>query len=127
MTIKDSSAYVTPKHLNIGFETMAAVNVDKMSLKELQDLEVRVRKAIGVAKDRERADVKHKIAALAEHAGFSVGELFPSGKGGAKGGKVAVKFVNPDNKSETWTGRGRQPRWLVAKLAKGSKVADFEL
>jgi DNA-binding protein H-NS len=106
---------------------MAAVNVDKMSLKELQDLEVRVKKAITTAKDRERAEVKHKIAALAEHAGFSVNELFGGGKGGAKGGKVAVKYMNPDNKSETWTGRGRQPRWLVAKLSKGSKIADFEL
>jgi DNA-binding protein H-NS len=106
---------------------MASINVDKMSLKELLDLEVRVRKAIGVAKDRERSDVKNKIATLAENAGFSVSELFGSGRGGAKGGKVAVKYVNPDNKSETWTGRGRQPRWLVSKLGKGGKIADFEI
>jgi DNA-binding protein H-NS len=106
---------------------MASVNVDKMPLKELLDLEVRVRKAISVAKERERSEVKHKIAALAENAGFSVTELFGNGKGGAKGGKVAVKYINPDNKSETWTGRGRQPRWLVSKLGKGGKIADFEI
>jgi DNA-binding protein H-NS len=106
---------------------MASVNVDKMALKELLDLEARVRKAIAIAKERERSEVKHKIAALAENAGFSVNELFGAGRGGSKGGKVAVKYINPDNKSETWTGRGRQPRWLVSKLGKGGKIADFEI
>ena len=47
---------------------------------------------------------------------------------GARGrGKSALraKFVNPDNRSETWTGRGRKPNWLVAKLNKGAKMDRF--
>lgn len=101
---------------------MAAINVEKLSLKDLLDLQARVERAISVAKDRERAEVKQKIASLAESAGFSVGELF-----GARGrGKAVVaKYVNPDNRSETWTGRGRKPNWLVAKLGKGAKMDDF--
>jgi DNA-binding protein H-NS len=106
-------------------ECMASVNVDKMALKELLDLETRVKKAILNAKERERADLKNKIASLAENAGFSVSELFGGGRG--KGGKVAVKYRNKDNPAETWTGRGRQPKWLAAKLAKGSKLADFSI
>ncbi|MBD0191236.1 H-NS family nucleoid-associated regulatory protein, partial [Acinetobacter baumannii] len=27
--------------------------------------------------------------------------------------------------SETWTGRGKQPRWLVAEIEKGAKLEDF--
>jgi DNA-binding protein H-NS len=106
-------------------EYMASVNVDKLSLKELVDLEARVRRAILNAKERERADLKSKIASLAENAGFSVSELFGGGRG--KGGKVAVKYRNKDNPAETWTGRGRQPKWLAARLAKGSKLADFSI
>jgi DNA-binding protein H-NS len=103
---------------------MAAINYDKMSVKELTDHIAKATKALNAAKDRERADLKHKIASLAENAGFSVGELF-----GARGrGKsVAVKYMNPDNRSETWTGRGRKPNWLVAKLNKGAKMADFSV
>lgn len=101
---------------------MASINVDKLSLKELSDLQTRVERAINVAKDRERAEVKQKIAALAEHAGFSVGELF-GGRG--RGKSAAAKYMNPDNRSETWTGRGRKPNWLVAKLGKGAKIDDF--
>jgi DNA-binding protein H-NS len=29
------------------------------------------------------------------------------------------------NTAETWTGRGKQPRWLVAQLEKGAKLEDF--
>ena len=37
-----------------------------------------------------------------------------------------LEFVqNPANKDETWTGRGKQPRWLAAQVAKGKKVEDF--
>jgi DNA-binding protein H-NS len=101
---------------------MASINVDKLSLKDLLDLEARVERAISQAKERERAEIKQKVASMVENAGFSVGELF-----GARGrGKAVVaKFVNPDNRSETWTGRGRKPNWLVAKLNKGAKMDDF--
>ncbi len=103
---------------------MATVNVDKMSLKDLLELEAKVQRAISVARDRERAEVKQAMAALAEKRGFSVSELFgPRGRG--KGS--AAKYVNPDNRSETWTGRGRKPNWLVAKLKKGADIADFAI
>lgn len=101
---------------------MATINYDKMTVKELTDHNARLQKALNAAKDRERAELKHKISSLAENAGFSVNELF-----GARGrGKsVTVKYMNPDNRTETWTGRGRKPNWLVAKLSKGAKMGDF--
>lgn len=104
---------------------MASVNYDKMALKDLLDHETRIKKAISVARDRERADAKAELAQLAEKRGFSVSELFGSGRG--KGKIVSPKFVNPDKPNETWTGRGRKPNWLVAKLNKGAKMADFEI
>ena len=103
---------------------MASVNYDKMSAKELTEHIAKAQRALAAAKDRERAAVKQKIASLAENAGFSVGELF-GGRGRGRG--TAVKFANPDNRSETWTGRGRKPNWLVAKLSKGAKLTDFAL
>jgi DNA-binding protein H-NS len=39
--------------------------------------------------------------------------------------KVAPKYRNPDNAGETWTGRGRQPRWVRAALAEGRTLADL--
>jgi DNA-binding protein H-NS len=109
---------------------MAAVNVDKLSLKELVDLEAKVKKAIALARDRERIEIKKKMADLAETHGFSVSELFGSGRGRGPGKNKSVgvaKYANPENKLDTWTGRGRKPNWVVERMKKGAKLADFEI
>jgi DNA-binding protein H-NS len=41
--------------------------------------------------------------------------------------KVLPKYRNPKNRSETWAGRGKQPRWLVAQLRSGKKLEDFQI
>jgi DNA-binding protein H-NS len=109
---------------------MASISVDKLSLKDLVDLEAKVQKAIAVARDRERTELKKKVADLAETHGFSVAELFGAARtrAAAKGKSVGVaKYANPENKSDTWTGRGRKPNWLVDRLKKGAKLADFAI
>ena len=42
-----------------------------------------------------------------------------------KGRKVAPKYRNPKNRSETWAGRGRMPLWLAAEIKKGRKLEAF--
>ena len=39
--------------------------------------------------------------------------------------KVLPKYRNPKDPAETWSGRGKQPRWLTAQLRSGKKVHDF--
>jgi DNA-binding protein H-NS len=38
---------------------------------------------------------------------------------------VLPKFQNPSDPSETWAGRGKQPRWMVLQLKAGKKMNDF--
>ena len=106
---------------------MAAVNYDKMSLKELLDHEARLSKAIVAARRNDITNARKKLNAMAESLGYKIEDLTGSPRGGKRGssGKVAVKFRNKDNPEETWTGRGRQPKWLAARLSKGAKLADF--
>jgi DNA-binding protein H-NS len=40
---------------------------------------------------------------------------------------VYPKYRNPNQPSETWTGRGKQPRWLVAQLKSGKRIDDFRI
>jgi DNA-binding protein H-NS len=40
---------------------------------------------------------------------------------------VSAKFCNPARPSETWSGRGRQPRWLSAQLRSGKNLDDFRI
>jgi DNA-binding protein H-NS len=40
---------------------------------------------------------------------------------------VLPKFRNPEQPSETWTGRGKKPRWLTAQLKAGKPIDDFRI
>ena len=39
--------------------------------------------------------------------------------------KVLPKYCNPSAPNETWSGRGKQPRWLVAAIRSGHTLEDF--
>jgi len=40
---------------------------------------------------------------------------------------VLPKYFNPDQPSETWAGRGKRPRWLVAQLKSGKRIDDLRV
>ena len=84
--------------------------LQKMSLKELLSLEAKITAAIDEKRVSERHEMKAKLEELARASGFSAAELF--GRKG-KGGKVAARYRNPKDPSQTWTGRGRRPNWMV--------------
>ncbi len=69
--------------------------------------------------------VREKIVALAKAEGFTVEDLF-SGRGGRKTRRPAKpKFRNPADHAQTWSGRGKRPRWFSAALAAGKKEKDL--
>ena len=119
-----------------------SIDLSNLSAKELAALirDAQKRKTV-VAKRQPITKVRAQLAAAAKKAGYSIEELFGAGapaakavRGakaakGAKTGrtlpKVAPKYRNPANPAETWTGRGKQPRWLAEFTKQGRKVEDF--
>ncbi|WP_024891396.1 H-NS family nucleoid-associated regulatory protein [Luteimonas huabeiensis] len=115
-----------------------AIDLNTLSARELDSLINQAKKRKTTLKKRKSAAVvRRKIEALARTEGYTVAELFGSAgtgrvrkaaapaKTARKLGKVPPKYRNPANKAETWTGRGKHPRWLAAELAKGKKIEDF--
>ncbi|WP_027578294.1 H-NS histone family protein [Bradyrhizobium sp. Ai1a-2] len=41
--------------------------------------------------------------------------------------EVRPKYRNPDQPTETWAGRGKKPRWLIAQLRLGKRIDDFRI
>ncbi|MGS5810006.1 H-NS family nucleoid-associated regulatory protein, partial [Acinetobacter baumannii] len=37
------------------------------------------------------------------------------------------RYRSKANEQDTWTGRGKQPRWLVAEIEKGAKLEDLRI
>ena len=105
---------------------MARTNgLDRLSRAQLLDLQKRIEVAIVERKATEAREVKEKLQALAEKSGFSLAELFGGRRG--KRGPAAIKYRNPKDTSQTWTGRGRKPLWLVAAVKKGAKMESFSV
>jgi DNA-binding protein H-NS len=56
----------------------------------------------------------------------SVSAKPPNGKSGRRAyPTVLPKYQNPAEPHETWSGRGKQPRWLMAQLSSGKQIEDF--
>ena len=104
---------------------MALPNVDKLSYKELLQLQTKITATIEKRKADEKSAVKRKMMELAAASGFELDELVGSKRGVRKGSTVAPKYRHPKDPTLTWTGRGRQPKWLAADLAKGRKLESF--
>ena len=105
---------------------MATTNgLDKMSYAELLKLQERIEAAIAAKRVEDAASTKEALRAMAEKAGFSLNDLF--GKRGAKKASGEAKYRNPKDTSQTWTGRGRKPNWLVDAVKKGAKLDAFKI
>ena len=103
-------------------------DISDLSVEDLKRLQAEAEALIASKKDQAIEVAYNQIIAIAENVGYSVEELLELGEQKRK--KTTRKAVEPryrnkNNAEETWTGRGKQPRWLVAELEKGAKLEDF--
>jgi len=101
-----------------------AIDLNDLSLKELRDLQSQVAKAISNFEDRRKKQALAELEEKAREMGFSLAELTGSTPVRKRTPAVA-KYANPSDQSDTWSGRGRKPRWFVAALAAGKKPDDL--
>lgn len=107
------------------------IDFDKFTFSELLELKTKLDDTITKKKEAERVELINKMADLAKGAGFSLSELFgtttPASKKapGDKRETVKPKYRNPNNHSETWAGRGREPKWVQDLLATGKTLEDL--
>ncbi|MEM5521385.1 H-NS family nucleoid-associated regulatory protein [Sulfitobacter sp. AS59] len=103
-----------------------SINLDSMSHKELETLLNDVKTAIKSAYERDRVEARKAAEKAAAEFGFSLDEV-SSGAKKPKGAKAAAKYANPADKSQTWTGKGRQPNWYRELTAKGVSPDDLAI
>ena len=106
---------------------MPIPKIDRLSYAELNELRARIEDKIAEKRAEEQEKLRAKVAELAAEAGLSLEEVVTKKGRDRRRGKVAAKYRNPKNPSQTWTGRGRKPKWLVAELDKGKKLEGFEV
>lgn len=101
-------------------------SVNNLSLKELKDLQAQVAKVIATFEDRKKKIALAELQEMARAKGFTLEEL--TGVSVVRRRSPAVaKYANPVDSTDTWSGRGRKPRWFVQALASGSTPEDLSL
>ena len=106
-------------------------STSKLSFDELLIRKNSLDQEIAERQDTEVESLKTKVATVASALGITVAELF-----GIKTGdhhprkrkqKVEVKYRDPDEPENTWTGKGRAPKWLQEKLDQGATKEQFQV
>ena len=102
------------------------VDLHALSLKELKALQSQVAKAIAEFDDRKKVEARAELEARARELGFSFAELAGVAQGRKRSASVA-KYRNPADPSDTWTGRGRKPRWFADALKAGKSAESMAI
>ena len=107
------------------------LNLSSLSIDELWTLHEEVGILLSERIDAEKRELEERLAKLNRRL-TSETRINPADlqvterrKVRRKYPPVLPKFQNPSNPSETWAGRGKQPRWLVSQLKAGKKMNDF--
>lgn len=106
------------------------IDLSSYSVEELNELVEKAKKEVAIKEQSRVQEVRSQMERLASDLNMSVDEVMrfdvKKKKTGSKpAGKI--KFRNPDNPEQTWTGRGKRPRWLQEALDQGANLEDFAI
>lgn len=108
---------------------MSDIMLDQMDLKELKKLRSNVDKAIETFEQRKLDDARVVLEEEARKLGVSLDAIAGSSKSKkAKRSPMSpAKYRNPNDSAQTWTGKGRKPKWFTDALGAGVNPEDMEI
>ena len=103
------------------------IDLDAMSVDEMWKLHEQIGQVLSVRLTSEKRELEKRLAHLRREHEMNPAstEELSSPRERRKYPRVYPKYRNPDEPSETWSGRGKQPRWLAAALKTGHKIEEF--
>jgi DNA-binding protein H-NS len=103
------------------------INLDAMSVDEMWELHEQIGRVLSARLTSEKRELEKRLAQLRRESEMHSAstEALSVRRERRKYPRVYPKYQNPDEPSETWSGRGKQPRWLAAALKTGHKIEEF--
>lgn len=100
------------------------MDISTLSVSQLKHLLELIPVEIKRREKQEKTRIRQELEALAAKSGYTLDELLgeASEKIRKVSNPVAVKYRHPQDQSLAWSGRGRQPKWVVAYLSAGGKL-----
>jgi len=110
--------------LIIRVRKMKPHDLESMSLDELWSLHEFIASVLGRKISAEKARLDQRLREIGQSTADSAKKVSHARRAYPQ---VFPKYKNPARPSETWAGRGKQPRWLTAQLSSGKKLDDFRI
>ncbi|GLQ30959.1 H-NS histone family protein [Litoribrevibacter albus] len=105
-----------------------SINFSEYSLEDLKQIQKDLEKTIKSKAQDAKKTALQQIHNIANEHGLDLDEVLDGLKNPSKKkAKVAPKYQNPKNNSETWTGRGRKPKWVEQALSEGKSLSSLEI
>ena len=105
------------------------VDLGAMSTDEMWELHTKIGQLLSVRLNSEKRELEKRLARLRRDHELPNGEPAQVERSSAQERRryprVLPKYQNPDEPSETWSGRGKQPRWLAQALKTGHTIDEF--
>ena len=105
---------------------MKKIDLEAMPFDDLWSLHEQISQILSVRITSEKRELERRLEVLNRGRDVIGGKDNANGRARRKYPRVLPKYRNPQT-SETWSGRGKQPRWLVAAIKTGRKMEDFEI
>lgn len=105
------------------------IDLDSMSVDDMWILYENIGQALSIRLTSEKRQLERRLAQLrreSETHSVPVDSANPP-RERRKYPRVYPKYRNPDDHQETWSGRGKQPRWLTAALEAGHRIEDLAI
>lgn len=105
------------------------LKLNEMSRKDLEKLAAEVQKALKAVEAAEKKMALEAAKKAAAEYGFSLSDITQtSGRNTASAkAKRPPKYFNPKDKTQTWSGSGRQPFWFKDALKAGTDPSKMEI
>jgi|266.fasta.fasta_contig_21_3912997_length_390_multi_3_in_0_out_0_1 DNA-binding protein H-NS len=101
------------------------MDISNIALAELKSLIAQIPKEIERREKEEKIKARKEIEAFAAERGFALSDLLDEAPEKKERTPVAVKYKHSGDATLAWTGRGRQPKWVVAFLANGGTLEQL--
>jgi DNA-binding protein H-NS len=109
--------------------SLKKLELEAMSLDDLWSLHEKLSSVLSARIKAEKNELEKRLAVLNRGVRAAVrpdGVAIIGEKRRREYPRVLPKYRNPQT-SETWSGRGKLPRWLVAAMKSGRKMEEFRI
>jgi DNA-binding protein H-NS len=108
------------------------LNLAAMTIDEMWQLHEEIGRVLSVRLTSEKRELEKRLAQLRRESEISQSKpantrLKEAPRERRKYPTVFPKYRNPNQPFETWSGRGKQPRWLTAALKTGQTIEEFAI